>query len=321
MRPVAHTFEAWLFVLGSASLAAWSMLAFQHGGFSPPALCAAGTWPVTPTAASVGLALDLITPAHLASSSALMVVAMMLPLTVKPLRHVRDRSFASRRARAMLLFIAGYMAVSMAAGAALQTLALAARSAEAATLPCLGLAVVIAVVWQISPAKQWCLNRCHRRPQLAAFGAAADCDALAYGLRNGASCAGACWALMWLSLLVERGHLPAMLAVTLFLMAERLENPAPLAWRWRGPGKALRIAMGRCACIWSMTASLRGDDGAVGASGHQAILHLAARSQFASQPQPHHQQDDGDQQPCNRRASASALFGIGHYSGSSPRNS
>jgi predicted metal-binding membrane protein len=242
MRPAARTSEAWLVVLGSASLAAWSMLALEYSGFSPPALCAAGTWPAMPSAASVKFALELIAPAHLASSSALMVAAMMLPLTVKPLRHLRDRSFASRRARAMSLFIAGYMAAGMAAGVALHALALAARSAEAAP-PCLGFAVVIAVLWQASPAKQWCLNRCHRRPQLAAFGAAADCDALAFGLRNGASCAGACWALMWLSLMVERGHLPAMFAVTLFVLAERLENPAPLAWRWRGPGKALRIAM------------------------------------------------------------------------------
>jgi hypothetical protein len=33
-----------------------------------------------------------------------------------------------------------------------------------------------------------------------------------------------------------------MIAVTLFVFAERLESPGPLAWRWRGPGKALRIA-------------------------------------------------------------------------------
>jgi hypothetical protein len=28
----------------------------------------------------------------------------------------------------------------------------------------------------------------------------------------------------------------------LFIAAERLEGPAPLAWRWRGLGKAVRIA-------------------------------------------------------------------------------
>jgi predicted metal-binding membrane protein len=99
------------------------------------------------------------------------------------------------------------------------------------------------VAWQISPAKQWCLNRCHRKPQLAAFGAAADRDAFGFGLSNGASCIGACWALMLLMLVVDHGHLLVMAGVTLFVLAERLENPAPLAWRWRGPDKALRIIM------------------------------------------------------------------------------
>jgi hypothetical protein len=46
---------------------------------------------------------------------------------------------------------------------------------------------------------------------------------------------------MLLPLFVERGHLLGMIAVALFVFAERLERPAPLAWRWRGPGKALRI--------------------------------------------------------------------------------
>ena len=64
----------------------------------------------------------------------------------------------------------------------------------------------------------------------------------ASAVRNGASCAGACWALMLPMLLIGQGQLPAMIAVTLFSLAERLEDPAPLAWRWRGAGKALRIA-------------------------------------------------------------------------------
>jgi hypothetical protein len=34
-----------------------------------------------------------------------------------------------------------------------------------------------------------------------------------------------------------------MIAVTLFIFAERLESPAQLNWRWRGPSKALRIAV------------------------------------------------------------------------------
>ena len=241
MGNAARRLDTWLVVLGSASLAAWSVLALDGSDLIMPAFCSAATpWPAS-LSVSFEQALAFNSPAKLASSWALMVAAMMLPIVIAPLRHVRDRSFASRRKRATLQFVAGYLAVWMIAGIGLQTMAFAARWAVPAPLPCLGLAAAIAMVWQVSPAKQWCLNRCHRRPHLAAFGAAADRNAFEFGLSNGASCVGACWALMLLMLLVEHGHLPAMAAVTVFVLAERLESPAPLAWRWRGPGKALRI--------------------------------------------------------------------------------
>jgi predicted metal-binding membrane protein len=129
----------------------------------------------------------------------------------------------------------------MAVGVILQTAALLARWAVPLPLACFGLAIAVALLWQISPAKQWCLNRCHQRPQLEAFGFAADFDAFSFGVRNGAACAGACWALMLPMLLIGQGQLPAMVAVTLFGFVESLEDPAPLAWRWRGTAKALRI--------------------------------------------------------------------------------
>ena len=47
---------------------------------------------------------------------------------------------------------------------------------------------------------------------------------------------------MLLTFFVEHAHLWVMLAIALFVFAERLESPAPLAWRWRGADKALRIA-------------------------------------------------------------------------------
>jgi len=241
MGRAARRPDAWLVVLGSTSLVAWSVLALDGRGLTPPVFCAAGVLRAVPLSVTFDLALLFNSPAQLASGWALMVAAMMSPLIIAPLRHVRDRSFARRRARAMLLFVAGYMAVWMVAGVGLQAVALAARSAAPAPPAWLGLAAATAIVWQISPAKQWCLNRCHRRPHLAAFGAAADRDAFDFGLTNGASCAGACWALMLLTLFAGAGHLLGMIAVTLFVFGERFESPAPLAWRWRGAGKALRI--------------------------------------------------------------------------------
>jgi predicted metal-binding membrane protein len=239
MGPTARRHDAWLILLISTSLLAWSMLAFADGDLTLPSLCSAGTlWAPSD---SLHLVLVLNSPAKFVSGWALMVAAMMPPLIIAPLRYVRDRSFARRRAPAMMLFVAGYAAVWMTAGLGLQAVALAMRWAVPAPLLCLGLAAGVALGWQVSPAKQWCLNRCHRRPHLAAFGAVASRDAFNFGLTHAASCAGACWALMLLTLLAGPGHFLAMIAVTLLVFAERLEGPAPLEWRWRGTAKAWRI--------------------------------------------------------------------------------
>ena len=236
MWSAARRFSGWLVV---TNLAAWLLLALSWSDLTIPALCSAGLR--TPLPDSFSLALVFNSPMQLAWGWLLMLAAMTPPLIAAPLRHVRERSFAHRRARAMSLVVVGYGAVWMIAGVGLQVMALAAQLASSDTLMCLALSAAAATLWQVSPAKQWCLNRCHRRPQLAAFGAPADRAAFDFGLTHGASCAGACWALMLLPLFVGQGHVLTMLAVMLFAFAERLESAAPLGWRWRGPGKALRI--------------------------------------------------------------------------------
>jgi predicted metal-binding membrane protein len=237
--------DHWLVVLATAGLLAWSMLAWGGSASMLPALCSANALPVMPLSESFDLALVFNAPARLAWGWTLMLAAMMLPLVVAPLRHVRDRSFARRRARAMLLFVLGYFAVWMVAGVVLQVAALVALWTVPLALMWLAPALAVAMLWQVSPAKQWCLNRCHRRPQLAAFAPAADRDALHFGLTNGASCLGSCWALMSVMLLAGDGQFPAMIAITLLLFSERLESPAPLAWQWRGGAKAMRIVAAR----------------------------------------------------------------------------
>jgi predicted metal-binding membrane protein len=232
-------FDTWLAGLVSISLVAWLLLALTWSDVTLAGFCSAGLR--RPLSDSFNLAFVFNSPAQLASGWLLMLAAMTPPLIAVPLRHVRERSFARRRARAMFLFVIGYGAVWMIAGMGLQVMALAAQLAASDTLMCLALSVSAATLWQVSPAKQWCLNRCHRRPQLAAFGAPADRAAFDFGLTHGAACVGACWALMLLPLFAGQGHVLTMVAVMLFAFAERLESAAPLAWRWRGPGKALRI--------------------------------------------------------------------------------
>jgi predicted metal-binding membrane protein len=233
-------FNALLAVLTSISLVAWPLLALTWGDVTPAGFCFASLR--MPPSDPFNLAFVSNSPAQLASGWLLMLAAMTPPLIAAPLRHIGERSFAHRRARAMVLFVAGYGAVWMIAGMGLQVMALAAQMVVSDTRMCLVLSAAAATLWQVSPAKQWCLNRCHRRPELAASGAPADRAAFNFGLTHGAACFGACWALMLLPLFAGQGHVLAMLAVMLFAFAERLESAGPLAWRWRGPGKALRIA-------------------------------------------------------------------------------
>lgn len=240
MERAAHRPDAWLVPFGTVILMAWVMLAVGGSVFPLPAICSAESEAGLPLSVSFDLARISDSFAQLALGWALMVVAMMLPLALLPLRHIRERSFARRRARSMLLFVSGFVAVWMMVGVFLQMTAWLLPWVVP-PLAGVGLAAALALVWQVSPAKQWCLNRCHRRPPLAAFGLAADLDALRFGVKNGAACAGACWALMLPMLLIGQGQLVAMVVVALFGFAESLENPARPAWRWRGGGKALRI--------------------------------------------------------------------------------
>ena len=203
----------------------------------------AWSWP------SLRILLDAAPLAPLAAHWALMLAAMMLPTLVSPLMHVHQRSFRQRRPRAFVLFLTGYIAVWMLAGVLLtlvhlSTNAALSPSASPPLWPAL-VAAAVALVWQCSPAKQRCLNRSHTHRALAAFGRAADRDALAFGLEHALWCVGSCWALMLVPMLMAHGHLAAMLVVTAVMVAERLDAPAPLRWRLRGLGTAIRLLTAR----------------------------------------------------------------------------
>jgi predicted metal-binding membrane protein len=243
MARAAQWPEAWHVVLGLICLVAWALLARDSSSSLTllAGLCSASSLRAIPLSLSFELALAFNIPAHIASGWALMVLAMMPPLIIASLRHVRDRSFARRRERSTLLFVAGCSVVWMTAGFVPQVVSFTAVSMVPVPMLSFGIAVVVALLWQVSPAKQWFLNRCHRRPHLAAFGAAADRDAFAFGLMQGASCLGSCWALMLAMLVMSQAHILGMLTIALFAFGERFEGPSALAWRWRGPTKALRI--------------------------------------------------------------------------------
>jgi predicted metal-binding membrane protein len=222
------------------SAAAWIWLVADPGGLVKHAHCAV---PVSGgLAASLPRLLAMYPPASLAAGWGLMLVAMMAPALIPPIDHIRRRSFKRRRTRSTLLFVAGYAAVWMAAGGVLMAAILTARwLAPGSYLPA-AVVVLLAVVWQVSPVKQRCLNRCHAHTELAAFGIAADLAALRFGVSHGVWCVGSCWALMLAPMLLPEGHLVAMALVTILTFSERLEHPSPPRWRWRGLGKVSRFA-------------------------------------------------------------------------------
>jgi predicted metal-binding membrane protein len=182
----------------------------------------------------------------------LMLVAMMAPTTAWALLHIRSTTRARLRWSASALFLVGYGAVWMLAGVpmvAAETLLAWAVPGSLAPALVIGL---VAVLWQASPFKQRCLNRCHRHTPLSAFGWQAHRDALGMGLSHGVWCVGSCWVAMLLPMVLPIGHMAAMAAVTLLMVCERLDPPEVPRWRLRGFGTALAAVRLR---VWGPTVS------------------------------------------------------------------
>jgi predicted metal-binding membrane protein len=147
-----------------------------------------------------------------------MVAAMMLPLTILPVRHVAFRSFSNRRYRAISQFLLGYLMLWAVVGAAMAPLSYAIPPSTMG----LSLALVVAVGWQLTPTKSRALLRCHRTVPLTPVGWRAPVDCLFYGLRTGADCALSCWALMLPSVIASHSLL-IMLGCQTIMLHERYE--------------------------------------------------------------------------------------------------
>jgi predicted metal-binding membrane protein len=194
-------------------------------------------------------------PRAIAAGWVLMLVAMMAPLTIPALHHVRFTSLARRRGRAIAMFVAGYGAVWMAGGILFVAIERAALTVAPDSYVPATFAVFAALIWQASPLKQTCLNRCHDNRPIAVFGLEADLDVFHFGLTHGAWCVGGCWALMLFPMLLPEGHLVAMAAVAVLVFCERLEDPEPPRWQLRGLGRASRIVIARTRLRLRMLAS------------------------------------------------------------------
>lgn len=234
------------------SATAWIVLCFAPAHTGASSICQAKMQDAAPK----NVLLAPGAPFSFIAYWALMLTAMMLPALIKPIRYIRDSSFTRRRVFAIALFLFGYAAIWIWVGIPLVMIAVTARAIAPGYVVLL-IATTIVFLWEFSPAKQRCLNRCHADAPLDAFGFTANLSALRFGLVHGMWCVGSCWLLMLVPWLFSRGHVVAMAVVSTWIFAERLDAPRHPRWRWRMPAKALRIVFALARCNVARQGSFR----------------------------------------------------------------
>jgi predicted metal-binding membrane protein len=162
-----------------------------------------------------------------------MMAAMMFP-SVAPTVALYARLANHRSWLPALLFPAGYLITWLAAGVlAVVTGAVAvmvfdgALAWDRAGQPLTAATLLAAAVYELTPWKNVCLNKC-RSPLGALLGSWRDgcTGAVRMGIRNGAWCVGCCWALMASLFALGVMSLTRMAAVAAIIAAEKL-----LPWR------------------------------------------------------------------------------------------
>jgi predicted metal-binding membrane protein len=132
-----------------------------------------------------------------------MMAAMMFP-SVAPTVALYSRMTKSRSPALPILFTSGYLLTWGAVGAFAFALAVGGGSFAGGVLEwdragrwVAGATLIIAAVYELTPAKEACLGKC-RSPLGFLLGAWRDGPrgALGMGMKHGAWCVGCCWALM-----------------------------------------------------------------------------------------------------------------------------
>jgi predicted metal-binding membrane protein len=166
----------------------------------------------------------------------LMTVAMMLPTSL-PLVLLFSKITGQRANRTVLigLLLLGYVAAWTAFGAAAYAFDFGVhRFVESSTWlhanvwPLLAMPLLIAGVYQFTPLKYVCLDKC-RSPYSFVVGhwrgRAPQREALGLGLHHGLYCVGCCWSLMLLMFAIGVGSLVWMFVLAIFMGIEK-----NLAW-------------------------------------------------------------------------------------------
>lgn len=212
------------------SLLVWVVLLFNPGGIMTMEHChvsASG-----PSEASFEMLLEMNPVLDQLLGWGLMVVAMMLPKLILPVQQLFATSLKRMRFITCMLFVLGYLATWMVVGLFMVlVITLLNLWFPMSFMPAL-VVLLLGIVWQFSPWKQYFLNQGHDHRPLSAFGMAALRDAFQYGFVHGVWCVGAGWALMLFPMLLPQGHNAAMLIVTFLMISEHLEQPRLVKWRF-----------------------------------------------------------------------------------------
>ena len=217
-------------VFGSGLLAlvvaSWSYLAYQdwamrHMDLVDMAMPSAGSW----SAADFLLVFVMW---------AVMMVAMMLPSALPTLRAYRGvtstRDHEKSPDALTAVFAAGYVftwtifsAVATLAQSVMHALTLVSPAMRATSPTLAGMLLIAAGVYQWTPLKRACLARCAWPLQfLQRHWRAGASGAWRMGVIHGAYCAGCCWMLMALLFVYGMMNLAWIVAIAIYVLAEKL---------------------------------------------------------------------------------------------------
>ncbi len=154
-----------------------------------------------------------------------MIVAMMIPMVVVPIRTAAACSLWARRHRAIVGFLIGYITPWLAFGiiASIATFAFRIQHWNPQLVAAMGFAA--AAFWQVTSLKRRSLLVCHRTYPISPNGWRADRDCWQYGWSVGSWCLVSCWALM-LGCMLAGHSLAAMFGATVVGWTERTK-PRP----------------------------------------------------------------------------------------------
>lgn len=136
-----------------------------------------------------------IDPARSWVHIALMVVAMMVPLTWGRLRWLVVTSLWQRRHVSQALFLASYVATWSVVAVVLSGLVDLLRD-PVGEVYAVGGSGVIATTWQCTSLKRRALRRCVLTRPIAAIGWQANYGCVRFGFDHAIACVTTCWALM-----------------------------------------------------------------------------------------------------------------------------